>query len=75
MRAIFLVCCCFLFTCSYSQNKIFEYQNKIEQFKKNGDTLSLNYTILFLGNSTLVLDSLRKNFLRKEFLFFFFFFF
>lgn len=46
MRAIFLVCCCFLFTCSYSQNKIFEYQNKIEQLKKNGDTLSLNYTIL-----------------------------
>jgi CHAT domain-containing protein/tetratricopeptide (TPR) repeat protein len=46
MRAIFLVCCCLLFACSYSQNKIFEYQNKIEQFKKNGDTLSLNYTFL-----------------------------
>lgn len=46
MRALFLVCYCFLFTCSYSQNKIFEYQNKIEQFKKNGDTLSLNYAIL-----------------------------
>lgn len=55
----------------FSKSNIFRNRNFIaSNFYK--DYFSLNYTILFLGNSTLVLDSFRKNFLRKEFLFFFF---